>query len=343
MKPAVIIPWREGETELQTTIDSAAASIGKGATIIPVEDKAGDGPGMTRHRGIVAAGAADVIVILDAHMQCDGDVLRRMARTVAQRGGMLCAKCYHNAECSFDGAHYAGADIYYQGDDQNGKQALLWKWSADKTAGPRACIGGACYVFGTSWYFETGQCLSALPAWGCDEEALSITAWLSGNQPRVFDGRVAHRYRAKTPWARAARPILMSRAALISAVVSDPEDRAALLAYQAVQPVESGEVHRWRSALAKQPRTWAQWKAAVPIMPPKPESKPKRKNTPNLTAAMPCVTCPHCHSRHDPKSLRVTHTFPNGNRRHLCPDCGKPFVSIYRQCQTIVVDSKTLL
>ena len=335
MKPAVIIPWREGETELQATIDSASASIGKGL-VLPIEDKVGDGPAMTRHRGIEAADGADVIVIVDAHMRFDGAVLRDMARAVAQRGGLLCAKCYHNAECSWEGSAvgYAGADIFLKSEDQNGKQALLWKWSPDREPGKRACIGGACYVFRRSWYYETGQCLSALPAWGCDEEALSITAWLSGHWPRVWDGRVSHRWRAKTPWPTAARPIAMSRAALICGVVADVNDRNDLLRYQNVQPVESTEVKRWRAALTKQPRTWAQWKKEVPSIQPATQApakqEPKRRNTPNLVASMPSLTCPHCHARHDPKALRVTHTFPNGNRRHLCPDCGKPFVIIYR-------------
>jgi len=328
MKPAVIIPWREGETELQSTIDSAAASIGKGATIIPVEDKAGDGPAMTRHRGIEAATDSDVIVIVDAHMTFDGDVLRAMARDVARRPGLLCAKCYHNHECSWECAatYYAGADVHYMGEDQNGKQALLWKWSKEQQPGPRACIGGACYVFRRSWYYETGQCLSALPAWGCDEEALSITAWLSGIQPRVFDGRVAHRYRAKTPWARAARPILMSRAAMIAAVVADAGDRAALLAYQGVQPVESEQVKRWRAALLKQPRTWEQWKAEVPIMPKVKQPGENKRAAPasraNYGATENLRLCPKCQSD---KSV-VTNTRQVGRltiRYRTCCECGR--------------------
>ena len=285
MKPAVIIPWRQGETELQTTIESASASIGKG-TVLPVEDKAGDGPAMTRHRGIDAATDADVIVIVDAHMTFNGDVLRAMAREVARRGGLLCAKCYHNEGCTWEGGatYYAGADIHLRGEDQNGKQALLWKWSADQEPGRRACIGGACYVFRRDWYYATGQCLSALPAWGCDEEALSITAWLSGAWPRVFDGCVAHRWRARTPWPSAARPIAISRAALISAVVADHGERSALLAYQGVQPLESTEVQRWRAALAQQPRTWAQWVKEVPTMPKPTEAEKPRRAAPSTRA-----------------------------------------------------------
>lgn len=342
MTPAVIIPWRAGETELQSTIDSAAASIGAGATIIPVEDKAGDGPAMMRHRGIEAAGAADVIVIVDAHMMFQGHVLRDMARDVALMGDLLCAKCHHNSACAFNGMvndggkkgmvdcshYYAGADIEYTGEDQNGRQALIWKWSADKTPGPRACIGGACYVFRREWYYETGQCLSALPAWGCDEEALSITAWLSGAQPRVFDGRVAHRYRAKAPWSRAARPIKMSRAALISAVVADAGDRAALLKYQGVQPLDTVEVVRWRAALLKQSRTWAQWKAEVPIMAKNAKAIESAKSAVKRTTARANYgatenlrTCPACGSE---KSV-VTNTRHVGRltfRYRVC-DCGR--------------------
>ena len=54
-KVAVIIPWRKGETELISTRESAMKSAGNGAVIIEVEDKNGDGPAMTRHRGIEAA------------------------------------------------------------------------------------------------------------------------------------------------------------------------------------------------------------------------------------------------------------------------------------------------
>jgi hypothetical protein len=278
MKTAVIIPWRQGETELQATIDSATQSIAKGA-ILPVEDKAGDGPAITRHRGIEAATGADVIVLVDAHMIFDGPVLSDMARAVRKSGGLLCAKCYHNEACTWEGqpAYYTGADIHYTGEDQNGRQALVWKWSSDPKPGPRTCVGGACYVFRRDWYYQTGQCLSALPAWGCDEEALSITAWLSGHMPEVFDGRVAHRYRRSPPWKAAARPILTSRAAMISAVASDPIDRAALLAYQGAKEDTRVEVARWRDALLKLPRTWEQWKAEVPIMPKKEEPKQQPK------------------------------------------------------------------
>jgi len=272
MNPAVIIPWRDGEDDLQATIDSAADSIGAGE-VYPVEDKTGAGPGQTRHRGIIKAKKSDIIILVDAHMRFDGDVLRRMARQVARRGGLLCAKCYHNEACSFDSTHpsgatyYAGANIEYMGEDQNGHASLVWKWSSDQEPGERACVGGACYVFKRSWYMKTGQCLSALPGWGGDEEALSITAWLSGHAPRVFDGRVAHRWRARAPWKLTEAEHIairyVSRAAIIGAVVSDPADAKELLKWQGAQPYTSPEVERWRKALLKQPRSWKDWKREV--------------------------------------------------------------------------------
>ena len=320
MKPAIIIPWRKGETELQSTIESAKASIGKGAIIYPVEDKIGDGPAMTRHRGIEAANKSDVIVIVDAHMTFDGNVLRDMAREVKRNGGLLCAKCYHNSGCTWENGatYYAGADIYYKGSDQNGKQALCWKWSADQKPGPRACVGGAIYVFRRDWYYKTGQCLSALPAWGCDEEALSITAWLSGHMPQVFDGKVAHRYRAKTPWASAARPVNMSRAAMICAIVPDAGERADLLAYQGVQLIETPEVARWRDALAKLPRTWVEWKASVPIM-EKPARAPIKRARANYGATETNRVC-RCGSEKSTISS-IRHCGRLTFRYRICSDC----------------------
>lgn len=326
-KTAVVVAWRKGETELEETIESASRSLRKGDVVIPVEDVTGAGPARTRHRGILAAqeSGSDVAIIVDAHMRFDGKVLSRMAREIRADGaGLLCAMCHHNEDCSFDGAHksgasyYAGADIHYMGEDQNGPQSLVWKWSSDSNPGPRACIGGACYVFPVAWYFAVGQPLSALPAWGCDEEALSISAWLSGVQPTVFDGHVAHRWRARPPWDKAERPILDSRASLISAVVHDTRDIEQLCRHQRCCAYESAETARWREALHKLDRTWAQWKATVPVM-PKARPRPPRAN---YSADETARRCQQCGS---PDST-VEKTRMTGRlviRYRICSQCGR--------------------
>lgn len=319
MKTAVIIPWRQGETELQTTIESVTRSAGRGTTIYPVEDTTRAGPAVTRHRGIEAAVGADVIILVDAHMKFEGHVLRDMARAVNLTGGLLCPKCYHNPECSFDGTHpsgasyYAGADIHYKGEDQNGKQALVWKWNTDPLPGPRACIGGACYVFRRDWYYRVGQPLSALPGWGGDEEALSISAWLSGDQPAVWDGRCAHRWRAASPWKLTAREIddirRGSREAIISAVVSDAADRVDLLTYQRGRLRTTHEVQRWAAALLKLPRTWAEWRDLVPV----------RAAPPALHVARAKEGCRACGW----KDEVLVREFPGGGGRYRCKGCGR--------------------
>jgi len=324
-KTAVVIAWREGEDDLQATIEDAGRSAGKSAIVIPVEDTEGQGPARTRHRGIVRAKkeGADVVIIVDAHMRFDGDVLQRMARQVRTRGGLLCAMCYHNAECTFDATHpsgasyYAGADLHYKGEDQNGKQALLWKWSTDPKPGPRSCVGGACYVFRVSWYYKVGQPLAALPAWGCDEEALSISAWLSGIKVELYNGKVAHRWRPRPPWKDAENALVASRAAMLSAVVADPTDLADLLSWQKCKPLVSPEVARWKEALLKQPRTWTDWKATVPTM----EVVKPRPPKANYSAEETKRRCQKCGSTES----AVTHTRHTGRvvlRYRKCSDCG---------------------
>ena len=53
-----------------------------------------------------------------------------------------------------------------------------------------------------------------------------------------------------------------------------------------------------------------------------------RRYVTNKVTTMPPVRCPHCGVEHDPKRRDVNHTYPNGRRRHFCPTCGMPFVSI---------------
>lgn len=296
MKTAVIIPWRKGETELQTTIESATKSIGKG-TIIPIEDVDGQGPGKTRDRGIMAAGDADVIVIVDAHMKFQGKVLQQMAKKVYKDSGLECAICHHNEGCEFNTLHpsghgaYYGADIHYKGQDSNGNNALLWKWQDSRlSAGPVACVGGACYVFRRDWYMDVGRPLDILPCWGGDEEVLSMAAWYSGFQPNVFDGHVAHRWRKAAPWSSADPEHILDvkyrcRAAIITAFVHDQRDADELLMWQGgAYRIENDAVLRTRKALLKQPRTWAQWKKEVPIMARKAEVKTKAESKTQASA-----------------------------------------------------------
>ena len=347
MKAGIVIAWRKGENDLQATAEDAAHSTGRGVNIYKVEDTTAAGPAQTRHRGIAAAGECDVIVILDAHMRFQGDVLRRMVKEVRANGGLLCPLCHHNADCSFDahgGSYYAGAEIVYRAawraGEREERHALCWKWSTDSKPGPRGCVGGACYVFRRDWYMSAGQPLAALPGWGCDEEALSIAAWMSGAQPTVFDGHVAHRWRAAPPWPVGSQEhaaVHASRMALIHAVVADAAARAELEQWQrswvreGVPSCKSKEAERFRVALLKQPRTWAQWRAAV-CKPDVIETGKAPTATPTVPLTPPRAQygpdengrrCPRCQST----ASEITRTKQTGRmviRYRKCKDCGHP-------------------
>lgn len=351
-KMAVVCAWKQGETDLQATIDDAGRSAGKGVKIYAVEDKTNEGPGRTRNRGIEAATDADVICIIDAHMRFNGKVLAQMAKHVAKNGGLICPMVHHNETCSMDGSHYAGARIVYKAKDGKAQNALAGKWSRELTPGPRGCVMGACYVFGRDWYMQSGQPLAALPGWGCDEEALSIAAWMSGHTPEVFDGRVAHLYRPRPPWivpAESHAAVHASRMALIHCVATDANDRRELERWQrewvfeGIPACNTPEAERFRLALLKMPRKWREWRdsvcepeeidgvqsGCVSIAVDRPKQGPTQPRPTPTTPLHGCV-CRHCFTIHDPIKLPVSHTYPNGNRRHICPACGNPFISLFQ-------------
>jgi len=272
-----------------------------------------------------------------------------MALRVKENGGLITPFCHHNAECSFSektkgGAHcYAGARIVFRAKDGEQRTALAAKWSKDVKPGPRGAVMGACYVFRRDWYMEVGQPLAMLSGWGCDEEALSIAAWMSGHTPEVFDGHVAHLYRQAAPWqanmtATERAAVKLNRMDLIHAVVSDANARRELEQWTAgIRQLPSPACERFRQALLKQPRKWGEWRDSVcepDEIDGKQECKPRiavdrpcvrKTQTQNIRVPVAGITCPHCQTVYD--TLPTTHTFPNGNRRHKCPTCGNPFIS----------------
>ena len=136
IKTAIVCAWRNPEQMLSSTLESAAKSCGEKANIIAVEDTEGNGPARTRHHGIEHAHDADVIIIIDAHMQFRSDALAVMARH-AYKNGLCCPITHHNAQCVFDGdgGKYYGAKIVYRAEDGNQRTALAGKWAEQKTCG----------------------------------------------------------------------------------------------------------------------------------------------------------------------------------------------------------------
>jgi hypothetical protein len=335
-KVAIICAWRAGEADLVPTLEDAARSAGPNATIISVEDKTGDGPGRTRHRGIMAAADADVIIIIDAHMRFIDDCLVKMGKSV-KKGGLTCSRVYHNEHCAVEGNPYAGARIVLR--DKTGREhnALPAKWSKDITPGKRTAVMGACYAFRRDWYMAVGQPLAALPGWGGDEEILSICAWISGEPITCIDAVATHRWRPSPPWKLKAQEyanIRASRMALIGAVCTDPAEAEALRTWQrtgipeGVPEVDGPEVRRVRDALAKFPRKWSDWRREVcepeelDIVRPKPAPAIVHVARANYGSAENKRTCDKCGSDAS-KIDSVRQTGRVVIRYRICTNCGK--------------------
>jgi hypothetical protein len=346
---AIVCAWRNGETDLDATVESATASIFDSAQIVTVQDTSAQGPARTRHRGIEAAALAEVIIIIDSHMRFEKSTLSALAFHAARKGGVCCPQVYHNDRCAFDGIPYAGARIVYRAKDGKAFTALAGKWSRDHEPGPRGCIMGGCYAFRRDWYYEVGQPLAALPGWGCDEEALSIASWMSGTTPHCITNQAAHLYRSRPPWNVMScehAAVYAGRMALIHAVVTEASARRELESWtrdgvpEGVPVCASPEAERFRLALLKLPRKWADWRAQVcepdeldglQDRAPRPVDAPAHR-TPvrQLVTQLIGVKCTHCQSVHDPIKIKVAQTYPNGNRRHKCDICGNYFISNFR-------------
>ena len=345
IKSAIVCAYHPKEPDLNQTTKSAMKSAGVGAKYYAVQDRDDTGPGRNRHRGIEAATDADVIVIIDAHMRFQGDVLARMIKQAAASGGLLVPYCHNNETLSLDDQPYAGARMVWgsQDDDIRQRCALVAKWAKDQKAGPRTAVMGACYAFRRDWYYAVGQPLSILDGWGCDEELLSIACWMSGHMPILIDGHVAHQYRARPPWPVAPSSIAkvtVNRRRMIAAVCSDESDRHQLFQWQGNQDAPlTPEVERLSKALLAQPRKWNDWKrlacgpAEINGQPVDnrviaPEAPPKRQYHPQVVTPMYAIRCPHCGTEYDPLKLPVDKTYPNF-RRHICQNqaCRRPFVS----------------
>ena len=268
MNVAIVCAYRREEADLPATQRSAMESAGAESLFYGIEDAHRAGPARTRNFGIEQADDADVIILIDAHMRFDSDVLRRMARKVYEDGGLICPLCHHDAPLSMDGHLYAGARIVWTCEENGQRKPLDAKWSKDTRPGKRACVMGACYAFRRDWYMRAGRPLAMLPGWGGDEAALSIAAWLTGWTPEVIDGHVAHLYRPTPPWAVTAvqiRAMAASQAALVSAFAT-PEDAAELLAWSRLDKwsaADTPEVRTVRYAMERQARKWEDWKRAM--------------------------------------------------------------------------------
>lgn len=338
MKTAIVVAFRKEETDLAATVESAVKSAGEGVKVIQVEDKDASGPGRNRDRGIMAADDADVIIIIDAHMRFQGTALQDIARQVRENGGLLTPICHHNEQMDFNVAPYTGAYINWTSSDHTPQfSPLAAKWCKNPEPGKRNAVMGACYAFRRQWYMDAGRPLAMLAGWGGDEEALSIAAWICGEEIRVIESHVAHLYRARQPWAvPSMTPIILSRAALVNAFVIEHVARGELMHHLRKNNVPmpdkhplQAEIDRVKTSMLKQRRSFEDWRTeACGREDVEPGSERKKPKVQNPIVTRKAIECPHCGSQHD-HNLKVENTYQNGQRRrHICPVCHLPFQTV---------------
>ena len=324
-----------GEPDLQATLDDAARSAGKGCKVFALEDWDRTGPGMNRDRGIMAATDSDVIVVIDAHMRFQADAIARMAAECRKTGGLIGCFCHHSDQpYSFDGNLYAGARMVWRNKVDKVFLPLVAQWFNTATVkgkikgGKRTAVMGACYAFPREWYIRAGQPLAILNGWGCDEESLSIAAWLSKMPITCIDVHVAHKYRH---WGR-QHPycIFQNHAALLETYCADVQDLGDLYAWmrksevpntlnfpagvRSCGAVNQSQIARCRNAMAKMPRTWGEWKSKA-CDPEVIDGGAGNSATVPITPATPIVCT-------TPILLKIRANYGANENNRSCQSCG---------------------
>lgn len=341
----VVIPHRGEKEELDRTIENIAETQGNCVAIVVEEDRDGNGTAPTRHAGVMKS-KTETVITIDAHMRFREEALDRMADFLAEdRKRIGCMSCFSNPELSFDGGAYWGADLHEFG----AEYAFEPKWAQRQGAGEIACLMGACYGF-SRWFYESfGAPWRIGIGWGCDETLLSIPARLCGGSIHVLPEECAHLMkRAGDVAYRQSREeinaIWYTRNALIeyinppgiSRFRSFMRKKATTLRFQA--PVAEARKMLEKAQTVDYAEYRAKWlivpEAKNETPPPEPEKavppppKPPEKKRESLHSVTDYgIHCPHCGAVSD--RHRITTTYPNGRRRRICIECGRPFVSSF--------------
>lgn len=124
---------------------------------------------------------------------------------------------------------YYGGDLQFIGKNPNGSDtqvlSAIWAKERDDMA-EIPCVLGANYLVNRKRFLELGS-MNLFKVWGCEEEMLSLKAWLSGGEVRLMKGLVTwHRFRdgEKLPFHNSLSTLLYNRLLLIYTIF--PTDMA---------------------------------------------------------------------------------------------------------------------
>lgn len=158
--------------------------------VIRSDHRTGSGP--AKHAA-AAACTGDAVVVMDAHMRPPWDWLDHMIEVSARYPkAVLCARSTGFESLSaFDGQ---GAVLEMA---DNG----FWepKWAIpqpSRTDRPIPCVYGGLYFIPAPVLDAVGGYAPAYMGWGCEEEYLSLRAWITGHECRIVPAvQVPHQYK----------------------------------------------------------------------------------------------------------------------------------------------------
>jgi len=275
---AIIAARDELPYNLQRTVDGIR---GAGVPVDVRHDSPPMGCGWRRHEGIMAC-PTEGVFLCDGHMEFGEGYFAGIAAELDRTPDALLVTRMQSMSHDWtpkDGMYY-GAEIALRDEWPGGQFVpIAAKWRREETGdGDVGAVMGACYAFTRSSYERWGRPLAILRAWGCDEEALSIAAWMTGGRVRLVPGLARHMYQA--PRGRApelsdeeAARVWANRLALLNAIPMPESDRAGLVEWMRRTPwlktlsdrvnrslsVRAADVERMRAALESGPMTWRQY------------------------------------------------------------------------------------
>lgn len=149
----------------------------------------------------------DWLLIIDSHMRFLPGWYQEAEKCIKSQDALTlwCATCLGLDSDHMDPNHpvaeYRGATMNFFGPDRNKPSQnqvfeAVWipKENHPKGNDVIPAIMGAAYFINRAWFHELGG-LCYLRSWGCDEQILSLKAWMSGGDVRLMhDVRIGHKF-----------------------------------------------------------------------------------------------------------------------------------------------------
>jgi glycosyltransferase involved in cell wall biosynthesis len=361
-KVAIVIPCR-GDKELHGTMaDIREKAKGVDVSFYVVNDDSGAGTQACRHAGIAQA-KEPYIITTDAHMRFKEGTLETLVANIKKHpNDILCAKCHHQPEYTFESNPYCGAAWVFKDENKfSERHPVSAKWRTSDRSGIIGCVMGACYAFRRKRYEEIGSPWQYGTGWGKDEETLCLINWLMGGESRLVNCQVSHLEQKPTqmPYRQNARDVpgrIATRWRLMHVSNMPESEKIELykwfqgdstfkqIPHQVAEMIDTKRCEPLRKLLENAPRTFQEWKEwwlpmkerRVPYKgkmrnrktenPKKPVENPPQERQPRVVVVERGTPCPHCGEEFDHK---VENTYPNGNRGVKCV-CGKRFIKFRR-------------